>query len=68
VQWSTRKRTSPESEPSKTTPEEPKMLTKLARTKERRLFRKKATQLDEEAYLRLSDIGVTRTLVNFISA
>jgi hypothetical protein len=34
---------------------------KLAQTKQRRLFRKKARQLDEEASI---DIGVFRTLVN----
>jgi hypothetical protein len=42
---------------------------KQARPKNRRLFRKKARQLDEEASIEIDvDIGVFRTLVNFKSA
>jgi hypothetical protein len=53
VQRRTRKRTPPESKHSTPKPEEPRMLIKLARTKERRLFKKKkARQLDEEALKR----------------
>jgi 2',3'-cyclic-nucleotide 2'-phosphodiesterase (5'-nucleotidase family) len=41
---------------------------KLARRKERRLFRKKQGSSTKRLQSRLSDIGVFRTLVNFISA
>jgi hypothetical protein len=40
---------------------------KLARTKEKRLFRKKARQLDEEALIEIERHRVFRTLVNFTS-
>jgi hypothetical protein len=43
---------------------EAKNANKLPLTKERRLFRKKAKQLDEEASI---EIGVFRTLVNLTS-
>jgi hypothetical protein len=41
---------------------------KLARTKERRLFRKKQGSSTKRFQSRLNDIGVFRTLVNFTSA
>jgi hypothetical protein len=41
---------------------------KLARMKERRLFKKKARQTTKRLQSRLSDIAVFRTLVNFTSA
>jgi hypothetical protein len=46
------KRTGIESEPSKTTLEEPRML-QIRRKKERRVLRKKARQLDEEASIEI---------------
>jgi hypothetical protein len=50
VKRCTRKKTPPESEPSKITAEEPKVLTF---GQQRRLFRKKAKQLDGEALIEI---------------
>jgi hypothetical protein len=59
------KRTPPESEPSKTTPEEPRMLTNQPGQNREFVQKKSSTKRLQS---RLSDIGVFRTLVNFTSA